>query len=362
PARTIRFIWPAEIEGTLALLNARPDIARRIKAVVHMDMVGGGPETKAVFHVTRGPASMPSFVNDVAESFGEIVNEQSARFAAGRSAAYPLVAPEGGKEALLAEMAEYTQGSDHDVYADSSFGVPVIYLNDWPDRYIHTNFDTPANVDPTKLKRAAFIGAASAYFLADARTKDVPAVLRLIQGGALRRTSRMLARRAALTNDEAANLTRFQLAHERAIVASLERFFKVPEGMGAEASSFLEALRALVGDARPMAAPPQGDGLLVFRRNSNLKGPMSAFGYDYFTDKYGAERVGAIRLLNFQGARGGGGEYAYEVLNFADGRRTAQEIRDAVSAEFGPVPLDLVVEYLRALESIGVVERRLSDK
>src|SRR5438552_16157888 len=52
PARTIRFIWPPEIEGTVTLLNAKPEFAKRIKAVVHMDMVGGGPETKAVFHVT----------------------------------------------------------------------------------------------------------------------------------------------------------------------------------------------------------------------------------------------------------------------------------------------------------------------
>ena len=53
------------------------------------------------------------------------------------------------------------------MYQDSSFGIPSIYLNDWPDRYIHTNFDTAANIDPTKLKRAALIGAASAYFLAN---------------------------------------------------------------------------------------------------------------------------------------------------------------------------------------------------
>jgi predicted transcriptional regulator len=45
------------------------------------------------------------------------------------------------------------------------------------------------------------------------------------------------------------------------------------------------------------------------------------------------------------------------VLNFADGNRSAQEIRDAVSAEYGPVPLELVLEYLRALEKIGVVEQ-----
>ena len=87
PARTLRFIWPPEIEGTITLLNAKPELASRIKAVIHMDMVGGGPETKAIFHVTRGPASLPSFVNDVAEHFGEFVNEQSAQFAGGVTAA-----------------------------------------------------------------------------------------------------------------------------------------------------------------------------------------------------------------------------------------------------------------------------------
>ncbi len=51
-----------------------------------------------------------------------------------------------------------------------------------------------------------------------------------------------------------------------------------------------------------------------------------------------------------------GGEYAYEVLNLVNGRRTAQDIRDAVSASYGPIPLEVVVEYLRALESIRVIE------
>src|SRR5580704_6493375 len=167
PARTIRFIWPPEIEGTLALLNGKPEFAVRIKAAIHMDMVGGGPATKAVFHVTRGPMSLPSFVHDVAWAFAEFVNEESYKFAATGKAEYPFVAPEGGKEPLRAEYSAYTMGSDHDVYQDSSFGIPAIYMNDWPDRYIHTNFDTAANIDTTKLKRVAFIGAATGYFLAD---------------------------------------------------------------------------------------------------------------------------------------------------------------------------------------------------
>jgi len=62
-------------------------------------------------------------------------------------------------------------------------------------------------------------------------------------------------------------------------------------------------------------------------------------------------------LLSYEGLWGGGEEYAYEMLNFANGKRNAQEIRDAVSAEYGPVPLEMVAEYLQALEKIGVVER-----
>ena len=355
PARTIRFIWPPEIEGTITYLNARPEIASRIKGAIHMDMVGGGPETKAIFHVTRGPNSLPSFVNDVAEHFGEFVNQQSADFAGGESSAYPLVALEGGKEALLAEMAPFSLGSDHQVYTDGSFRIPAIYLNDWPDRYIHTNFDTPANVDPTKLKRAAFIGAASAIFLANASSRDANAILGLLQINSLRRTATMLARRAGQSTVEAANVTRHHLVYERELIDSMERFFRVPAETRAAAKTFLDNLERQVGPVGP-ATVAGGEGRLVFRR-AELRGPMNAFGYDYFTDHYGADREAGIRLLTYRALRGSGGEYAYEVLNFVDGRRTAQEIRDALSATYGPIPTEIVVEYLKALESIRVIER-----
>src|SRR5207247_890998 len=209
PARTARFIFPPEVEGTLALLNGKPEFAKRIKAVVHMDMVGGGPETKAVFHVTRGPMSLPSFVHDVAWAFAEWVNEESYKFAATGKAEYPLVAPEGGKEPLRAEFSAYTMGSDHDVYQDSSFKIPAIYLNDWPDRYIHTNFDSAANIDPTKLKRAAFIGAASGYFLANLQDANAEPLKELNEQGRYRRDSRALLAIEALRDENLANYKQF---------------------------------------------------------------------------------------------------------------------------------------------------------
>jgi len=391
PARTIRFVFPPEIEGTLALLNGRPDsivgfcapmtfsgtleqfrawqeanqghpcqlvddseggLKKRIKAVIHMDMVGGGPETKAVFHVTRGPMSLPSFVHDVAWAFAEWVNEESYQFAATGKADYPMMAPEGGKEPLRAEYSAYTMGSDHDVYQDSSFGIPAIYLNDWPDRYIHTNFDTAANIDPTKLKRAAFIGAASGYFLAKMDAWDGVHADDEVQ----RHWPWMmiLYEKRLESGDSGDPMTKAFAQWEDCARASILAFDP--------AVSAIQDMRIPRCDSarRPPTVKQEqleAGASLKFVRTTKTKGPLAVFGYDYFAEHAKAAGVATPRLLSYEGLWGSGEEYAYEVLNFADGKRNAQEIRDAVSAEYGPVPLELVVEYLKALEKIGVVER-----
>jgi len=320
PARTIRFIWPPEVEGTTTLLNARPDLAERIKVAIHMDMVGGGLDTKSVFHVTRGPLSLPSFVHDVAWSFASWVNDQSYEFAASGKAHYPLIAPEGGKEPLRAEYSAYTMGSDHDVYQDSSFHIPSLYFNDWPDRYIHTNFDTAANIDPTKLKRVALIGAASGYFLANFSVADLPATRRAVAIGKLIRAAQVMQR-----GQDASVLNEY----EAAIDAELR-----------QQDVFARALPARTHE---------------YQRRPEPRGALMVFGYDYFSDHW---KGAAPKLLSYEGAWGSGEEYAYEALNFANGTRSVRQITDALSVEYGPVPQEMVLEYLQDLEKIGVLHRR----
>ncbi len=356
PARSLRFIWPPEIEGSTILLNARPDLADRLVAVVQMDMVGGGPATKAVFHVTRSPASLPTFVSDVAQAFGEFVNEQSLAHASGESVPYPLVEPGGGKEPLLAQMSEFTSGGDHEVFTESSFRIPTIYLNDWPDRYIHTNRDLPANIDPTKLKRAAFIGAASAWYLANLGAAQVDGLASLLERRQLERTSRMLKRRAGLSADDAAAVTRFHWEYERGVIDSIERFVPQAAGQRSTLGARLAVLQRTYGaGGTPMAA--KGDAARVYRRNPVPKGPMVVFGYDYLADLLGKDRTEALRLRRDSAAGGYTADYALEALNFVDGRRSVQDIRDALTAEYGPVPIEHVAEYLQALEQIGVLRR-----
>ena len=83
---------------------------------------------------------------------------------------------------------------------------------------------------------------------------------------------------------------------------------------------------------------------------------MAVFGYDYLASHAKAAGIAMPRLPSYQGEWGTGEEYAYEALNFADGTRTLQQIDAELSAEFGPIPTELVAEYLHALRKIGVVQ------
>jgi aminopeptidase YwaD len=362
PRRTIRFFWPPEIEGTIALLNARPEFAANAAAVIHMDMVGGDAErTKAIFHITKSPLSLPTIVNDVAEIFGRFINGQTYEFSATGRADFPLTDPEGSRQALQAQFADFSMGSDHQVWTEGSFGVPAVYLNDWPDRYIHTDGDTLANIDPTKLLRAAFLGVTSGYYLANLESAQVPELLERFRDNSLRRTARSLERARSLAGRDASVLLEQRLRYELRVVESVGDFVPVPDQSQVEAALFLRTLETLVrteqaliqGAAGPTGGGDQGDR--VCHRLPEPKGPMWGFDYSYLEDHLARQSLPTPELLGYRGLWGSGAEYAYEVLNMVDGVRDAGAIRDAVTAIYGPISVDLVWGYIETLAQIGVV-------
>jgi hypothetical protein len=355
PRRTLKFLWPAEIEGSIMYLAGFDDPSR-IKANIHMDMVGGAPVTKAVFRISGGPYSVPSFIADLGHEIGRFVNDQTRRFADGEDVAFPLNAPEGGKEPLLAQMEGLDMGSDHDVFFEGTWRIPGLYLHDWPDRYIHTNFDTAANIDPTKLKRAAFIGAVSGWFLANLSDADVPAVLDMLKRNALERGGEHLARRAGLPALDAAASTEVHFDIERRKVDSIAEFAAVSDVQRDSALRFLGELEKLFVMPVPAIFVPRDE--TVYVRNAAIEGPMHAFGYSYIEDKLGAEQLHSLGLTTHATAFGNGRMFSYEALNFVDGERTVSDIRDWLVAELGDVPLEYVAQYLAALESIDVVREK----
>ncbi|MGQ0588742.1 MAG: M28 family peptidase [Sphingosinicella sp.] len=342
PDRTIRFIWPPEIEGTIALLNARPEFARRTLATIHLDMIGGDTETTgSILRVHGSPPSLPSFVSDVGFAFADYVNAQSLAYASTGEAFMPLVDPDGGRRALQAEVGGFSMGSDHQVWAEGSWRIPVIYIADWPDRYIHTQRDVPDNLDPTKLRRAIFIAAASGYFLAnltDAARRELTEVFVV---AATRRGGETMQRFRSLPDDASGtspigNALRHLRARNAEIMRSVARFGLSEAGSSADA---------------PSERTPVGP---VYRRILN-QGPMNGFGYSWFDDRLARAGLSRPRLLAREDY-GWGPSLPYEALNLVDGRRSVGEIRDDLAASVGDAPIEEVAEYLDTLARLGVLE------
>ena len=285
PARTIRFLWPPEVEGTISLLNARPEFARRTLATIHLDMIGGNSEiTKSVLRVYGSPPSLPSAVSEIGFAFGRFVNEQSLLYADTGAADMSLVEPDGDRRALQAEIGGFNEGSDHEVWAEGSWRIPIVYIADWPDRYIHTQRDLPGNLDPTKMRRAMFIAAASGWYLASTMSFEFGAMSSPTTGH--------------------------------------------------------------------VVADPAGVSGPVYRR-IRREGPMNGFGYSWFDDHLAGAGLTRPRLPAREA--GPGPSFAYEALNLVDGRRSVGEIRDALAATIGPVPVEEVAEYLDTLARLGVI-------
>jgi aminopeptidase YwaD len=344
PERTIRFLWPAEMEGTIALLNARPEFARRALATIHLDMIGGNTEiTKSILRVHGSPPSLPSFVSDVGFAFARWVNAQSMAFADTGHADMPLIDPEGDRRALQAEIGGFNEGSDHQVWAEGSWRVPVIYIADWPDRYIHTQRDVPENLDPTKMRRAMFIAAASGYFLATAPSPaSVDPVMyteEVERGAELDRQIAYMRARGA-TSAETDVFVNNQILSRVAVQRSLARFWPA-----------VARLPRLPGEERLRTRASSGP---VYRR-IRFEGPMDGFGYSWFDDHLARAHLPRPRLLARE-PDGEGAPFGYEALNLVDGHRSVGEIRDEFAATVGAAPVEEVAEYLDTLARLGVIE------
>ena len=99
---------------------------------------------------------------------------------------------------------------------------------------------------------------------------------------------------------------------------------------------------------------------LIPERDPAIRGPVNFFRPEYgrwwLIEKTGDEHFERQVPLAKRG------DYVmYEALNFADGKRSVLEIRDAVSAEFDSVPVFEVAQYFEFLEKLGVV-RFISTK
>jgi len=388
PKRTLRFVWGPEVEGTMAFLATHPEIRQRLRANIHMDMVGGDPfKNKSVLHVTGTPWSLPSFVTDVGAVFLDAIRTAASGYAEGETSADAGIVEtraggQGTRNELIADVTPYSSGSDHDDYDSSTIAVPSLYLRDWPDIYIHTDHDTLDQIDATKLRRVALLGAASGYVYASVTEHQLPTLLPFLTARAEARLAQAFGAAQQLVDDpqlevgvawyEARNLVNQTLQRESETVRSMVEFTRGSADADADGAKALAdqaamfqkwldkqaKLRGAKGTAptAPWADNPDAKRLPV---RVGEFGPLTYQNDNVLLARLGKERYAKIKLINSEATqllnvRDQSELYAYEIVNFVNGKRTVGDIRDAVSAEYGPLPVNLVADYLDACAEAGV--------
>ena len=341
PRRTIRFAWFPEISGSEAWLVRHREIVRRLVAGIHMDMVGGLlATTKGTFHLSRTAETLPHVVNEIARAWFDHVVQASARYAETGDDAYAgLVWPPGSKEPFLGDMRQLEMGSDHEVFEEASFAVPMVYFHDWPDVTIHTNKDQPENLDATKLGRVAYLGAGIAWTLAALPQTEASALYRYARAAAEVRIA--LAGGSAGSPQDVALRSHEASASGRQMLKTLDALW--PQSIPPLSSSVASPDEDIFGGPRP--ADPR-----VPERNREIQGPLDVYYYSYLAGS-GAPPTALER-------RPAGSVLAYEAFNLVDGRRSVSAIRDILSGRYEPLPLPEVAEYFQRLAQAGAVTFR----
>jgi len=376
PRRTVRFLWVPEISGTTAYLRAHPELGEHVVASISTDMVGANQTINHnSLHLNQTMYSIPSVINDVSRQFFEYVGETNREKLHNRSVAYafqnPIIDPSGTRDPFWYHIEKFYGASDHQVHLDWTPRIPAVQFGNWPDAVYHSSDDSPANQDPTQMKRAAFLMISIANVFATAGPADAVAVAGTALSYAEKRIAgdlgdalQLLASGTTATladnYKEALNLVRQAYVRERADVrsagslaigdktalaeiAALEQSLATAEQLDVQrvqqrAAGAAARLKMSLAIVPPLTAAEQAAARLVPAKKAGAPAPQGFGGG-------GAGAGGTTPAL--------AGYYAMEARNFADGTRSILDVRNAVSAEFGPVSVDDVVRFFRDAERAG---------
>jgi hypothetical protein len=225
----------------------------------------------------------------------------------------------------------------------------------WERQGIPITTIVPPN-DASGLDRASFVAAATAYFLATMPNPGAEALLSHLTIGAHARLAEDGRRAVAMMgNQQRAGgdvlvLMGQAIEREQRRMRNVERFMPEPvdpmlRSRIAEMEQSITSVWTSLGITSSPYMPPADR--LRGRSGEDRRVPSRATSSAAPADLPTA-------LAKHPNAFG----VAYELTNFTDGKRSISDIRDAVAAEFGSVPLPAVVDFFERLAKSGAVSLR----
>jgi aminopeptidase YwaD len=383
--RSIRFLWVDEGAGTLGYIKKHPELVKRFFANINEDMVGEGLiKNLSSFHLTPTPYSLPSYLNDVLANFIEFVGETNRDNIINRPVKFvkPILSATGSKDPFYYHIEKFYGGSDHVVFIDGGMGIPGIMLHVWPDMWYHTNLDRPDKSDSTQLKRVSIIDTAAALYLATASKKEAFQ----IAGEIVTRGAERIAEQERRAYDfisksepdklveaykEARNIIQQAYAREEKAIRSASFFAPDDNDFVAHLDNRCKRLSACeqfsletLHDyykciAEQHGIEPQEPQLTTEERRLDELVPKRTDSMKGYFDRGAMERKLMGKKLPVYDLRS---QEDFEIRNFVNNERSILEIRNAASAEFRPIPLKDVENYIKLLEMGGMVTIEKKDR
>ncbi len=141
PIYNIQIVWTPEYLGTFYALEKGFINPENTIFALNLDMVGGDPRLNGgSLNLIESSSSSPSIEEAVVSYFLEKEAKSNKSFGGSSELPYMPLNP----------RVPFEFGSDHDVIA--SYGIPAVMINQWPDRYYHTNEDSPEKISPQTLQ------------------------------------------------------------------------------------------------------------------------------------------------------------------------------------------------------------------
>jgi hypothetical protein len=386
PKRTIRFLWVPEFSGTIPYVKAEAARLARTLCDINLDMVGDRlSRSLAFFTVMRTTYGNPHYVNDVVENYFRYVGEATRSYVTNsmdESMNRRIVAPSGSEEPMYYYIGTHFGSSDHEVFNDWAIGVPGVVLNTWPDKWYHTSEDRPDKLDPTQMKRAVIITAASAYTIAAADDALAGRIAAEIVSNASARMGHQLARGLEEVSraDAPAFPAVFKRArgyieasarNERATLDTVAELAADKAGFGRGLAEFRASVAAIeAGELRAVDQAMRQKAAALGLKPVDLRlspaekkaaalipKPLAKIKANGFQG-YQAALQEARKAVSGQPAAPGRGpaRNTAEIQLLCDGRNSALDIKKMLDTQFrDETPLEAVLAHLELLKTAGLV-------
>jgi hypothetical protein len=379
PKRSVHFLWVPEIVYATEYWKKYPDFVKNTLAMTSMDIVGSNQTiNRNEMRVLLNPYSFPSFLDELYIQFMEWMEDtQAIKFhnlrtqdTSGRYMQNPIVDPQGTQDPFHIRIMKHAGGSDHLPFLRSHPRAAGVHYMNWPDVHYHTSEDLTKFLDPTQLKRASLITMWVSMVMANAAPDDALLLGGLTAGHAVERIGRDLT--LAMEMLRAAKPGALDGAYKEGLVLVRQAYRREARAIQSNAKMMVDDAKALAGlkeiENSVTVTEPQDVARLqsVYRAVAAQRGQPATLTPVVTTEEAAAMLVfpkpkDGNPYVDF-GMPGqpsmhpGQREFALhdeEARNFADGTRSTLEIRDAISAELGPVPVGKVVQFFRDLEKTG---------